>query len=191
KPDDAAKVAELEKRGAGLKKDKDGFVTSIDLSIAQGKSEADLDLLAGTPNVEELDLSVPEFTDAGIDKLNGLKLLKKLNLSTSGVGDAGLAKLTDLPALEEINLQKANVRDDGLATIAKWPKIKRIRMAQTNVTDKGLESLKAAKQIELLDLSDCTGISNEGITQPVGLSTLRSLRVSGAKITDEQLAVAA
>ncbi len=65
--------------------------------------------LAYLTEIQELDLSGTDLTDAGVKHLVGLKNLKVLDLERTGITDAGLKRLEGLPKLEELRLEGTKV----------------------------------------------------------------------------------
>jgi Leucine-rich repeat (LRR) protein len=65
-------------------------------------------------NLEELDLSNSQITDAGLAHLKTLTKLEDLDLSATNVTDAGLAYLEGLSALKYVYLRGTKVTAAGV-----------------------------------------------------------------------------
>jgi hypothetical protein len=65
--------------------------------------------LARLTNLETLDLSGTDISDAGVARLTTLRRLKSLHLSGTAITDASLAVFKDLPALIELDVANTKV----------------------------------------------------------------------------------
>src|SRR3954454_11375391 len=74
KPD----VSRVESLGARVERNTDGDVTGVDLSNAW-LTDADLEILAGLPQLERINLAYTKVTDLGLEHLAPLKNVKVLD----------------------------------------------------------------------------------------------------------------
>lgn len=187
KPDDPECIAKIEEIGGTVQKDESGHVIAVDFGDTFG-AEVDFSLLQGVPSVERITNSGgPSTTDDDLKQFVTLEHLKVLDIKDSPITDAGVEQLKVLPRLEDINLQRTNITDVSLKTFQGFPALKRLRIVRTNVTDEGLVHLKGMTQLELLNLKDCIGVSDQGLAHLADLKRMRNLTVWGSQVTDEGL----
>jgi Leucine-rich repeat (LRR) protein len=75
--------------------------------------------LAGYPELIDLSLGCPTFTNLFAKNLAELKQLKRLSLASSGLSDAGIKHLAALTNLEALDLRRTRVRAAGIAELQK------------------------------------------------------------------------
>lgn len=80
------------------------------------------------------------------------------------------------------DLAYAQASDDSLPTLEGFSECQYLDLRGTSVTDAGLVHLKKAKNLESLALSN--GITDAGIANLSGLTTVRWLSLTGTKVTD-------
>ena len=88
-------------------------IERIDLTD-QDVTDADLENLASVPELKALTLQGTKITDEGLTHLLALKELKDLNLTNTNVSDTGLKLLEGLESLEKLHLHNTAVTNDGL-----------------------------------------------------------------------------
>jgi len=145
--------------------------------------------------VQSLDLSDTQVSDAGLVHLQGLSALQSLDLSDTQVSDAGLVHLQGLSALQSLNLMNTQVSDTGLAHLQGLSALQSLNLSNapqtlfsfhTSVSDAGLIHLQGLNTLQSLNLSD-TQVSDAGLVHLQGLSALQSLNLSYTQVSDAGL----
>ena len=156
----------------GIEKDdwKQGGSSSVRYSgkgwylFSNEKPTPDLKYLVNLHRLEELDLSgLAETRDADLANLDRLTALRRLNIDRSRLSDYG----RNVPGA---------LTDATLARIGRLHRLIELNLGCQGITDAGLD------QVEKLDLVD-TGITDAGLEHLKGLKGLKSLDLSGTKVT--------
>jgi hypothetical protein len=79
--------------------------------------EGDLQALDDLPDLTELTLEGPQFTDTSISYLVGLKKLRVLTLSDTRITDRGLERLAHLASLKKLGVRYCLATSDGCARL--------------------------------------------------------------------------
>lgn len=200
-------MSALEKLGAEFDENDQGQITSVYFEVAK-IGDAGLAHLRGLANLEDLDLSGTQITDAGLVAIEELVGLKELRLP-DGISDAGLAHLRPLAELRELHLVGAQISDAGLLHVKHLTGLQGLYLETPQVTDGGLRHLEGLVELDRLrlprritdaglaqvaahghlkrvDLSN-TQISDAGLVHVAGLSELQSLNLGMTGITDSGL----
>ncbi|MEN6332849.1 MAG: M56 family metallopeptidase [Phycisphaerales bacterium] len=152
-----------------------------------GITDKGLEPLAGLTNLVVLELVDTRITDRGLVCLAGMQRLKSLRLTGTGVMGEGLAHLRSLKSLEYVELPDNDIKDEQLAYLADLDHLKGLRIVSNESTEKGFKWL-ASLQSPLEELE--TG--GQGVTDDaaaaIGRSSLKSLWIQRAPLTDEGLA---
>jgi len=116
-------------------------------------------------------------------------LLYLADLSPAGargrVVDADLADLTHLRPLQTLNLsQCGKITDAGMQDVAAIAELKELMLGTAEnpgarITDAGLEPLTRLRRLELLDLSQCGRITDEGLKHVARIPALKELHLDG------------
>lgn len=184
--DDPAVVEWLEKIEAETTK-KDDHIVAIDFSLKDFENEK-LKQLAGLPQLATLTFVGPETNDETLKSLAEVTSLVNLRLDETQVGDEGIEAIKELPKLEELRLDKTAVTDTGFEVIANMPEMKRVFCSRTKISDDGLAHFKGNEKLEALDLTQCIGVSNIGISHLADCKKLKYLKMYGRDvITDEAM----
>lgn len=139
----------------------------------------------GLPGLQTLSAAGPGVTDEAVAQLADHPSLSVLKFEGSrSLSNAGVAVAKDLPRLTDISLEDSQITDESLKLLAQSDTIRRIRAPRTNLSDRGVRYLADAPQLELLDLLQCSGISDASLSTIGNLPHMRNLRVSGSRITD-------
>lgn len=91
---------------------------SVNLSGMPAGDEA-CEVLAGFPNLEELNLNGTRVTGRGLDRLAAVKALRRLSLANTSVTASDLERLAPFGRLEDIRLWRTGVTQDQAAALAK------------------------------------------------------------------------
>lgn len=121
------------------------FLVANAINVAKEFNDGNVKALgAVAPQLQWLDISKTQVTDASAADLAKLQTLTRLHLENTGVTDASLAGVGQLVNLEYLNLYGTKVTDAGLEALKGLTNLKKIYLWQTGVTDAGAEKLKAA-----------------------------------------------
>jgi len=106
-------IVVLSKLGGRFDLNSSGAAIRVDLteSVAEDK---DLASLSRLPNIEQLFLAGPDFTDKGLVHLIGLKKVRVLGLENTGTTDDGMSHLSGLTNLVALRLRRTDIGNDGL-----------------------------------------------------------------------------
>jgi len=91
---------------------------SVNLSSMPAGDEA-FDVLAGFPNLEQLNLNGTRVSGKGLGRLSGLKTLRRLSLANTNVTAADLERLAPFGKLASIHLWRTAVTTDQASALAK------------------------------------------------------------------------
>jgi hypothetical protein len=144
-------------------------------AISQDQTAAQTVALSGT----EIDLN-------RLASLSKGPMLRQLKLEGAPISNEGLALIASLPSLEELSLERCECSDQLFEVLADSKKLKRLRLRSLSVSDLGLVKLATLDRLELLEITDCTGFSQQGLESIAPLIRLRSLTLSG-KAVDESV----
>jgi hypothetical protein len=139
-------------------------------------------LLPLCPNLEELDLSYGEATDASLHHLARLPRLERLDLTGNLIGDAGLRHLAALTSLRELGLGQTAVGDTGLRHLSGLVHLRKLNLQGTQVRGCGLAHLHAAGGLEVLWLVT-EPLTDEAVLPLGAFRGLRELHVGGGCFT--------
>lgn len=139
---------------------------------------------SGCAALTALEIESGEIVDSDLAVLSTLPHLKRLKLGI-GVTDEGARRIAGQPAISELILPAAAITDQGVAAICRLPLVQ-LRLRTPNATDAAMTEIGKLTQLRFLHLIEVP-ISDAGLEPLVGLKTLESLYLDGAKCTDEGL----
>jgi len=116
-------------------------------------------------------------TDFDLDMIAASVRLEDLNLGGTQVSDLGAAKLEKLAALRRLDLSRTRVTG-GPAL----PNLERLRLWRTKTSDAGAARLASLKSLQSLDLAE-TAITDQALEALATLPQLRDLYLEGTKVT--------
>jgi internalin A len=179
-------VAAVKKLGGRATLKEESFakpVVSVDLAET-GVDDDALKVLPMLSDLEILDLSKTQVTNAGLTYIAKLTRLRALRLSSvSGVTDEGLAHFKNLKHLERLDLQGTAVTGSGIPQLADLPNLRSIHLSGARITDESMEQLESLKSLEELLLA-YTNVSDAGLQRTGSLPRLRWLHIRSGRITD-------
>jgi len=144
-----------------LKIDSDGAI-SLHLSISP--QDSDLICLKKIHNLQQLDLSWTQITDAGLQHLANLSNLQQLYLGETQITDAGLRHFANLSNLKNLSLWGTKITNDGLRHLANLSNLQQLYLGETQITDAGLQYLANLSNLQHLDLN-YTKITDAGVEE--------------------------
>jgi Leucine-rich repeat (LRR) protein len=116
-----------------------------------GIENQDLSLLAGMPQLVELNLSGVDVRDTDAAWLSSLTNLRQLELADTRLTSEGLSKLR-LDQLETLDLSGARIADLDLFRFVRMKELRHLGVARTGVTANGLLQALPAMQLSRLTL---------------------------------------
>lgn len=153
----------------------------LDLTDTQ-VSDAGMEHLKGLTKLHILGLGGTQVSDAGLEHLKGLANLEVLSLGGTQVSDAGLEHLKGLTKLSALDLRSTKVRDAGLEQLKGLTNLRVLFLGGTQVIDAGMEYLKGLTGLVLLALDD-TKVTDAGLEHLKGLSQLQELYLKNTSVT--------
>lgn len=132
-------------------------------------------------------------TPIGIDHLDHLRrhAVRKLSLVSTRLDDSKPGVFRDWPNLEEVNLACTQVGDETVAAVCQNPKVKLLNLTKTQITSQALKSIRAAKNLEHLDIAYCDGLTCPEVKLLEPLARLRYLNLAKSGLRDKDLGVLA
>ncbi len=175
--------------------------------------EETLVTLTGLDQLTFLDLTdCWHLTDAGLRPLSTLTNLRRLKLhGCNNIGNAGLAHLRGLTQIRELDIWGCcPLTGSGLAHLSQMARLNHLRLTSHStgaglahlkrlpirtldlsrwgwLTNKGLGSLRALRQLEVLNLNGCESLSDPVLAHIGTLTTLIRLDISDSNITNHGL----
>jgi hypothetical protein len=83
-------------------------------------------------------------TDTQLKFLWGLSQLQELDISGTQITDAGLRNVSRLGTLQQVNLARTKITDAGLEYLKSLKRLRSVQLQQTKVTAKGVKELRKA-----------------------------------------------
>ena len=175
----------------------------------RGLTDGQLKVVAGLPNLEELDLAeCNEVAPAGLMVLAKLERLQTLSLAGTQANAETLRSLAGLKGLRSLNLRYTTVGEDGISALAKFPALADLTLSFGDAKEaakltevKSLRRLTLASEVEpeafphlarLTDLEELdlsfTSADDSALAHLKGLTNLRRLNLSHTKVSDAGLA---
>jgi len=122
------------------------------------------DHLQGLTDLNYLDLSGTDITDAGLEKLRSMARLKGLALCPTRITDRGLESLAGSSRLEDLRLGGWGITDAGLKHVCGLTRLRTLVIRSAQITDAGLKHLTGLRRLERLDLID-SGVTEKGAAE--------------------------
>lgn len=130
------------------------------------------------------------FTDGGLASLAGLDGVVQLDLfwNVTAVTPEGFRHLAGLANLMGLGADGALTDDVSMGHIAALPRLRRLRAQGSAATDAGFEALGRSRSLEWLWGREAPHLTGRGFRALAGMSRLRSLGISLARVDDAALA---
>lgn len=158
----------------------------IDLSHTNTLKDDAYAMLAKMKNLESLDLSSSEVTDAELVKLEQMPNLLQLTLKDNIISAKGLIALSHLPKLQKLDIEDCKRIQPGDWNLFKsFGALQTLDVSGTKFDDAGLKALCASRGTPPLDTLelDHTVVTDAGFVDIAKLDFLQNLSVAGTKIT--------
>ena len=158
-------------------------IRKLDLSRCRitGASMSKIGSFAG---LEELDLSFTQVQGGDFKGINRSSI-RKLNVGETNFGIDGFAALKNMKDLEELNVYRSGLVEHTKCNVFKsMPKLRILNAGGNQITDAGLKVFfKGHRSLEELLLLNCKAVSDAGLSQLVGVKTLKVLNLSNTLCT--------
>jgi len=153
-----------------------------------GIGDAEMQLLAGLPDLESVYLSECDVTAKGIAHLAQCSEMKDLGLWDTKVESiaalSGLTKLVKLGIYPEFDTKMG---DDGLAAIANFTQLNEVYLSDEEITDETVKRFANLTAMEKLELTVGELEDENCLSALAGMSRLKSLSFHGGSISDSAL----
>jgi thiol-disulfide isomerase/thioredoxin/Leucine-rich repeat (LRR) protein len=149
-----------------------------------------VDSLCTCANLEYLDISGAELTDAGLQRLAAkLTNLRGLVLDFTKVTPKGMRHLAGFAKLEQLRVQGIPLDDEIAGYLANLSNLRGLT-GDTEFSDAGVKKLGTLQNLESLDL-DGHLVTDASMPVLKGMRELRELSIQHTRITDEGFAMLA
>jgi len=140
-----------------------------------------------SPNLRELNLSIPHWTSQGIQSLSPLVQLKSLTLlDARNIGADSFAALTGLSQLTTMKIQQAKLKGPGIAALNKLQALDNLDLSKCHFDAASLADVAALQHIDTLRLSDA-GITDEILKEIGKDAQINTLLLDGNPLHDAAL----
>jgi hypothetical protein len=142
-------------------------------------NDAGFAIVSQLKQLEQLEASLPEVTDAGFAAIAGLASLVRAEFFNCGkLTDACIAHLLKLTTLYRLGLSGCGVSDFGIRRLASLPNLSELRLEDCHrVTGTGLAALNRPGGIRSLTLAGGRGISDDSLAHVAALPALEQLEI--------------
>lgn len=177
-------------------------LVTLCLSSCRNLSASGLKYIENLGFLRNLDLSFCSWmNDEGLESISKLSSLRKLNLYRClDLSDKGLVHLSFLPSLSRLTVG-CNFGDEGSSAVMMCSRItdlsvkylervttlETLVLGGTAITDEGLKYICSLTNLETLFLNECIEISDNGFSELIFLTKLKSLNLSGIPVTNRTL----
>lgn len=152
----------------------------------EGATDEGMTHIARLVNLKTLALERCPITNTGLAKLAALKSLKKLTLRRAAVTISGLAHLNAMAGLTRLELYSAP--QDGTALdIGGLSQLEFLDFGKTQFHDEDLACLAKLTRLRELYVFTQRGVSDAGIANLAGLTSLEHLGIGGPNLTNRSL----
>lgn len=155
-------------------------------------SDAGLAHLQKLPALQKLSLDSTRVTDAGLASLQRVPSLSDLSLNSTGVTSVGLGHLATLPALRRLELMGCDLNQDDFAAVGKLPALEVLVLNRVHeLHDAEFDLVCEARTLKVLELNDCTGLTDRGLASLAKLTALEELWLNKVNLSGSGLGAAA
>lgn len=114
-------------------------------------------------SLEQAYLRNTSITNVGVQRLSRSETLTVLTLDGAPIDDGAADSIRRMKQLKWLSLNECTVGDATLAAIAECSQLWFLSLNGTQVTDAGLEALVELKNLKVVYLSSCAGVTDDGI----------------------------
>ena len=131
-----------------------------------------------------------QITDADLKTLanleSGREQVTFLNITRAAITDESLQHLTKLPELTQLDLTSTSIDGHGITSLRECSTLRKLKVSGVlRMTPQGWEEISKLSQLEVLDVSSSSNISNTDVAKFMALTNLRELNLSETPITDD------
>jgi hypothetical protein len=156
------------------------------LDLWQNQGVTDISAVGEMTNLESFQFIGNSSAERGFARLKALRKLKRLQIYSPALGDDEMGMLDDLQELTFLNLYSTRLTDSGLIHLKGLTRLQLLDLSNIQgITDQGLVCIEPLTNLEILMLSG-TNVTSTGIARLKRLTRLRDLRV-GPKVTKDEL----
>ena len=151
----------------------------VELDLAQTRiTNVSLPILLKMPALESLNVATTAVTGVGF-KGFGRSDLKKLVVADTNFGIDGFIAIRGMKSLEELNVYRSGLVEHTKADVfGTFPKLRILNASNNAVTNAGMDVFfKGLKNLEELDVSYNTGITDQGLAALIAAKSLKVLTV--------------
>ena len=184
KPKPAIAIERLE---TFLTKDQSGTVVQANLTSSR-QLETHVAKLAGHKHLKKIFLDGSKSNTSTFESLGQVSSLEHLEIPGCNPSPSDLGELKQLKGLKFLQLANATLSEAAMEELSEFPALEQIRCAQTSVGDAELKQLGKLETLRAIDLSQCDGVTVEGIKSLTKCPKLTFLKVSGDAIDNQCMA---
>lgn len=140
------------------------------------------------PELANVILDGPQFSDQVVPHLERLRLLEGLGLRSVSISSDGFVKLANCPKLSNLSLCGDFVTDAHLKSVGCINGLRVLQIVRApSVSNTGVSSLAVLKHLECLDFYSVPKLSDDGAAVVASFPNLKSLNFLDTSITDATL----
>ena len=164
-------------------------ISRLQITGMSRMSDAMMGYLSGMEELESINLHGEGITDEGLKELSALKHVQTLIVSGTEASGAILEKLKDSP-LREFHCK--HFTDEQTKLLQPFAdSMRRLNLNESLISDKGLAELSFLRNLQDLNLVNCSELTDEGIVAVRAFSRLSTLHVDGTGAGDRTAEVLA
>ncbi len=141
-------------------------------------------------NLKKISYLDLRYLDARIIEtlLNSACNLQLLTLKDLALSQSMLASISAIRELKELRLNATDIDDSGLCRIIAGKSLTRLELHGTEISDAALLCLNSQNDLEVLNLSRCSRITDAGLKALCACTQLKTLDIAHSEVGDRGLA---
>lgn len=164
--------------------------TELNLTSANGISDAGIALLPKFEHVERLSIDNCQYTNAALVNVAKMKSLTWLSMNGGVIkeptSDSGLAAIKQMHQLTSLSLEGANITPKGLESIAEMDWLESLNVARTRFNDDSLKLLSPLVNLKELNIS-YTLVSDSAFEYLLPFHQMETLKIARLPINGRGL----
>ncbi|MEM6776648.1 MAG: G protein-coupled receptor LGR4 [Planctomycetota bacterium] len=149
-------------------------------------TDASVVVLGNMSDLRDVSLMNSPVTDKCLVTLSKLKKLTKLRLRGTQITGEAFDPIAST-SIEDLELAETNFGSVGMSSVGEMPQLKKLNLWMTQVDDSGLASFTSNRQLTLLNLDNCAGVSSRSLPVILSMSELTLLHIGGTGIEPHRL----